>query len=111
MHGQQAIAEDTDYALSSVTAEWAADATDGLDSLELVVPVEAVTRERLLQLKGVLAANRGTASVRLVLQRQGVFEVVIDLPLGLKVAVSNQLLDAVDEVFGMQVSAIEVGTH
>jgi DNA polymerase-3 subunit alpha len=64
------------------------------------VPLAGAGREGLTQLKGVLAAHPGPCDAFLHLERDDATETVLALPSTLRVAASDQIMNAVEEVLG-----------
>jgi DNA polymerase-3 subunit alpha len=73
--------------------------------VEVRVPAEAATPQRLGELKSLFAKHPGACSATLTLVHPGVFEARIALK-GTRLAPDDDLLAAVDRLFGAKVSAV-----
>ncbi|MBI3178482.1 MAG: DNA polymerase III subunit alpha, partial [Deltaproteobacteria bacterium] len=71
--------------------------------LEIAVPVDMVSSERLTKLRDLLSAHKGEVPARVTVTEPELFETVIALPESLKVNPSEDLLARVDQLFGQRV--------
>jgi len=73
--------------------------------VELKMPIEAATPERLTELKSLLGKHAGTCSASLVLVQSGTAETRIALK-AMRIAPDDDLFAAVDRLFGQKVCQV-----